>query len=465
MLEAPDGPGAIHYRTEFLPLRLAGETIAGALAVVRDISQQLADQAALERSEREFRLLAENATDIISRHALDSTCLYASPSVTAVLGWTPDELVGRSSFAMIHPVDQVHSAEALAGLNANAEPITTRYRMAHRDGRWIWVETIARQVLAADGTPELHASTRDVTEKVTSETAERAAQERFRLAFDDAPIGMALVDLQGRLTRVNVALCDLLERSAEDLLERTFQELTAPEDLDVDLEHLRALTAGEVPHYAMEKRYLAPDGGRIWTQLSVSLLRDADGNPEGYISQVQDIGERRRMQDALQHLADHDMLSGLWNRRRFEEELGRALARARRQHTPMALLLFDLDGLKRVNDTFGHHCGDELIREVSGAVRGRLRETDAVGRIGGDEFAILLSSVDEQAAIGVAEKICATVRDLTVTVDGETFATRASVGVATVDPDTDDVQTLLAAADHAMYAAKAAGGDGVAAAR
>jgi diguanylate cyclase (GGDEF)-like protein len=171
------------------------------------------------------------------------------------------------------------------------------------------------------------------------------------------------------------------------------------------------------------------------------------------------------MQDALQHLADHDMLSGLWNRRRFEEQLRREVARVRRYGTPTALLLFDLDGLKRVNDTFGHPSGDELIRAVSSAVRGRLRETDAVARIGGDEFAVLLDGVDEAAALAVAEKVRRTVAELTVAVDGATVATTVSVGVATIAPDVDDAQALLATADRAMYAVKAAGGDGVATAR
>ena len=462
-LEAQDGPRDV-YRTEFLPLRLPGDGIVGAIAVVRDITQQVEDRAALARSEREFRLLAENATDMISRHELDATFLYASPSVTALLGWTPDELAGRSACDMVHPVDHQRAAEALASLTAGAEPLTVRYRLAHRDGGWVWVETLARQVRAADGTQELHASTREVSVQVAAEAAEREAQERFRLAFDDAPIGMALVDLQGRFQRVNAALCDLLERSTQELLRCSFQEITAPEDLSLDLDHLRRLTAGEIPHYAMEKRYLAPDGTPIWAQLSVSLLRDADGNPEGYISQIQDIRERRRMQDTLQHLADHDPLSGLWNRRRFEEQLRREIARVRRHGAPAALLMFDLDGLKRVNDTYGHQSGDELIRAVSGAVRARLRETDAVARLGGDEFAILLPSLDLAAATAVAEKICATVRELSVPTGAATVTTTASIGIAMIEPDVEDERALLAAADCAMYAAKAQGGDGVAAA-
>jgi diguanylate cyclase (GGDEF)-like protein/PAS domain S-box-containing protein len=465
-LESSGTDGTRFYRTEFFPLRLAGDAIAGAVGVVRDITQHVEDQAALARSEREFRLLAENATDMISRHALDSTWLYASPSVAALLGWAPDELGGRSSLAMIHPADQAVAADALARVNADDAPHTSRYRMAHSDGRWIWVETLARRVHAADGTPELHASTRDISVQVAAEAAEREAQERFRLAFDDAPIGMALVDLRGSVTRVNTALCGILERAEDELLGRTIHELTAPEDLAVDLEHLRRLTAGEIPHYALEKRYLAPDGARIWTQLSVSLLRDADGNPEGYIAQVQDIGERRRMQEALQHLADHDMLSGLWNRRRFEEQLGREIARVRRHGPSTALMLFDLDGLKRVNDTFGHRCGDQLIAAIAHAVRTRLRETDAVARIGGDEFAVLLPGVDQDAALGVADEIRRAVRQLSITAEsGADVATTMSVGVAMFAPEGDDAQALLAAADRAMYAVKAAGGDGVSAAR
>jgi diguanylate cyclase (GGDEF)-like protein len=181
---------------------------------------------------------------------------------------------------------------------------------------------------------------------------------------------------------------------------------------------------------------------------------------------VQDIGERRRMQEALQHLADHDMLSGLWNRRRFEEQLGREIARVRRHGPSTALMLFDLDGLKRVNDTFGHRCGDQLIAAIAHAVRTRLRETDAVARIGGDEFAVLLPGVDQDAALGVADEIRRAVRQLSITAEsGADVATTMSVGVAMFAPEGDDAQALLAAADRAMYAVKAAGGDGVSAAR
>lgn len=461
-LEAPDEHGKLVYRTEFLPLRLGGEGIAGAIAVVRDITEHVEHRAAIERSEREFRLLAENATDVISRYAMDSTWLYASPAVTPMLGWRPEELVGRSSLAMVHPDDYERCAAALADLNANTASLTVRYRIADSAGRWVWVETVARKVTDADGAPEINGAMRDITLQVAAESAEREAQERFRLAFDDAPIGMALVDLDGRFTRVNAVLCDLLERSADELLSLTFQEITDPEDLDTDLDQLQRLISGEIPRYQMEKRYLGPDGSPIWTQLSVSLLRDVDGNPAGSIAQIQDIGERKRMQDALQHLADHDMLTGLWNRRRFEEELQRELVRARRQGTPTALLLLDLDALKEVNDTYGHACGDELIRAVAHAVRGRLRESDAVARIGGDEFAILLPSVDAAAAVSVAEKVCATVRDLAVELGELTLRTTASVGVAPADPGGADLRALTAAADRAMYAAKAAGGDSVA---
>jgi PAS domain-containing protein len=165
---------------------------------------------------------------MISRHALGATWLYVAVRHGAAgLG---ARRAGRALVLRHDPPGRpARRAEALARLNADVAPHTGRYRMAHSDGRWIWVETLARQVHAADG------------------TAEREAQERFRLAFDDAPIGMALVDLRSRVTRVNTALCDLLERAEEDLLGRTIHELTAPEDLAVDLEHLHRLTAGEIP--------------------------------------------------------------------------------------------------------------------------------------------------------------------------------------------------------------------------
>ncbi len=213
-----------------------------------------------------------------------------------------------------------------------------------------------------------------------ADPASREAEQRFRLAFEQAAIGMALVAPDGRFLRVNRALCDLVGYPSETLLTKTFQEITHPEDLDLDLELVRQMLAGERRAYAMEKRYFHADGHTVWVLLSVSLVRGDDDEPRYFISQIQDVSERKQLEQRLTFLADHDEMTGLPNRRRLGEELERAVAFARRYEHPGALLILDLDNFKRVNDTLGHHVGDSLVREVAGRLRGRLRQ----GRRGRD---------------------------------------------------------------------------------
>ena len=287
-------------------------------------------------------------------------------------------------------------------------------------------------------------------------------REQFRLAFDHAPIGIALVSPEGAFLRVNRALCDLLGYDEEALTGRTFQEITHPEDLDLDLEHVREVLAGERRAYEMEKRYLHSDGHIVWVLLSVALVRDDAGNPVHFISQVQDISERKELEERLVFLADHDEMTGLANRRRFREEVERGVAYAERYGHTAAMLLLDLDNFKHVNDTLGHHVGDGLLIEVARRLRRRLRRTDVLGRIGGDEFAILLPQAEPAQAERVAREVLASVIVEPYVIDGREISARASVGVALFRPDSEiDPEGLQVRADAAMYEAKRSGGNGI----
>ncbi len=290
----------------------------------------------------------------------------------------------------------------------------------------------------------------------------REAEERFRLAFEHAPIGIALVSPEGNFTRVNRALCDLLGYSSDELVAKTFQEITHPEDLNLDLENVNQVLAGELRDYEMEKRYIHRDGHIVWVLLSVSLARGADGEPLYFISQIQDITERKQLEERLVFLADHDEMTGLANRRRFREEVERGVAYAERYDHSGAMVLLDLDNFKDVNDSLGHHVGDRLLVAVAERLGTRLRRTDVLGRIGGDEFAAMLPQAEPAQAIRVAEEVLDAVTTAAYALDGHVVTARASVGIALFRPglgiDADDLQIR---ADVAMYTAKRDGGNRV----
>jgi diguanylate cyclase (GGDEF)-like protein/PAS domain S-box-containing protein len=283
----------------------------------------------------------------------------------------------------------------------------------------------------------------------------RVASRSFESAFTNAPIGMALVDMAGRWLQVNDALCRITGYAPEKLRATTLRKITHPEDVDLDADDLRQLLAGEITSYHVEKRYCHDWGHYIWVLLTVSLVRNDQDEPVYLISQVQDISVRRELEAHLGYLVDHDFLTGLINRRRFEEELRMHVERVARYGPTGALLLIDLDNFKDVNDSFGHKAGDDLLKGIAGLFRQRTRRTDVLARLGGDEFGLLLSRADAAQAATVAGELVNALHHHVAALGEQNVHISASIGVALFD-GLSDIE-MLAYADLAMYEAKESG--------
>jgi diguanylate cyclase (GGDEF)-like protein/PAS domain S-box-containing protein len=288
------------------------------------------------------------------------------------------------------------------------------------------------------------------------ERALRQAEERFRSAFEDAAVGMALVDLSGRWLRVNEALARLTGYAPADLVGKQFQQLSIAEELPTDLQALEQLAAGERNVYQTEKRYTRRDGGIVWVALSVSLVRDDEGNPLSLISQMQDITDRKAAEHELAERALHDPLTGLPNRLLFLDRVGMALARIERDPVPVAVFFIDLDRFKLVNDSLGHAIGDEMLIDVAQRLKCALRPSDTVSRFGGDEFTILCENTGEDAAREVARRISVSLSK-PFAVGGHELYVSASVGVSICRDSSIGAEAMLRDADAAMYRAKERG--------
>lgn len=319
--------------------------------------------------------------------------------------------------------------------------------------------------------------TQDVTEARVAEQQLRESTQRFRLAFEHAPIGMAIVGLDGTFTEVNPALCRLLDYSSERLRALTFQEITHPDDLEADLAQVAQLVDRLISSYSMEKRYYTAAGDLVWVLLTVSVVRGDDGEPLYFVAQIQDITDRKTRESAmaaanaaeaarLEHAATHDDLTGLPNRRLIEQQLSQLLSPdERRSGGGVAVLFCDLDGFKAINDDHGHKVGDNLLRDVAQRLSVAARSGDIIGRLGGDEFVVLMrTAADDDVPVvtaKLAKRICAS---LAVPFDGPgdiLMGVSVSVGIALSEEGVGAVE-ILSRADAAMYLAKRAGKNGYA---
>jgi diguanylate cyclase (GGDEF)-like protein/PAS domain S-box-containing protein len=296
----------------------------------------------------------------------------------------------------------------------------------------------------------------DVTARRRSDELAPQPQGDFAALFERAPIGTGLLDLDGRWLLVNRALCEITGYTVDELIGKRFDGIVHPDDASNDAEQRKLLLAGELSAFQIEKRYFDAAGETVSAIFSVSLVRDPDGEPLHFIAQLQDISERKQLEDHLRHLADHDPLTGLRNRRLFEHDLKLQVARSRRYGEQAALMVIDLDDFKLVNDEHGHAVGDRALMAVARALTRRLRQTDLVARLGGDEFAVLLPHVDGEAASVVAESLERVVPSCGVEVGDDLLHPSASVGVALIDHRSESAEQILVDADRAMYASKRA---------
>jgi diguanylate cyclase (GGDEF)-like protein/PAS domain S-box-containing protein len=381
--------------------------------------------------------------------------LAVNPAFCTIVERTEDELLGHDFRTITHPDDIAVDEDAQREVRSGARAQYTREkRYVRPDGSVVWVRLCGTTAIDHDtGSRVFVAHVVDISEHRRRDQALAEAEDRFRSAFDNAPIGMALVAPEGRFIKVNRALCDLTGYSETDLLVRSFQAITHPDDLDADLAYVQDVLADRRRSYQMEKRYHHADGHIIWVTLSVSLVRDSAGEPLYFISQIEDVSNRKLRERALEQqaarlalIAATDPLTGLSTRRAWDLAIADRTARPDQTLERFGIALIDLDALKEINDTQGHHAGDQALVAMASAIRTVVRDEDLVARVGGDEFAILIPSISAEAMLALTDRILAALPG----------SLSASAGVASWD-GSESPADLQRRADRAMYAAKHAG--------
>jgi diguanylate cyclase (GGDEF)-like protein/PAS domain S-box-containing protein len=328
----------------------------------------------------------------------------------------------------------------------------------HGGNPWGWAAVHGGFVLAAAAA---NVATWRLNEEMRSrmdEASHRASQtsRRFQLAFESGVSGMALVSPSGQFLQVNGALSEITGYSEQELLSRSFQSITHPDDLPADVSQHQALLEGATELYECEKRYVHRAGHDVWVRLGVTAVRKEDGSIDYLISQTHDVTARKHFEEELAHRALHDPLTDLPNRALLFDRLSHALARLRRQPGGLAVLFVDLDRFKLVNDGMGHGAGDAVLLEASARLSQAARAGDTVARFGGDEFTILCEDTNEDEARLVAQRVIDAFTRPFVHEDGD-FHLSASVGICVTSDPAEKPDALLRDADIALYTAKQRG--------
>ena len=428
--------------------------LLGALLVIELLGRSSAarEQVTLElrQSERRFKALVSHAADIIVVTDEDGLLRYVSPAFERILGRSADSYKGVSMASFVHREDLSRiAAEFPPLLEDPSRVLRTVLRGQDGDGRWRHFEVTVTNHLGDPDVRGIVGNLHDITEL-------REAHERFRSAFENAPIGMGMCDLEGRIIQTNAAYGTILGRRPEDLVGMTISDITHPDDREWSSAELREFVSGGAATYQTEKRYIHSDGRSVWAAVSISCVRDDEQQPMYLIAQAEDITERREMRERLAYAAIHDPLTGLPNRELFMDRVEVALRRAARTGHSIAVIFLDLDRFKLINDSLGHDVGDQVLRAVAARLSGVMRASDTLARFGGDEFTVLCDDVgDEGDAVDAAQRLVVAISQPLLLDSGEVFVS-TSVGIA-LSGVGESGSAMLRNADVAMYRAKERG--------
>jgi diguanylate cyclase (GGDEF)-like protein/PAS domain S-box-containing protein len=282
-------------------------------------------------------------------------------------------------------------------------------------------------------------------------------ETRFRRAFENAPIGMGLLDSDGVLFDANPALKNMFWPDSDTVPEVPFADVINADGKDNFGSGFGQLVAAELEHLDEKLECVGPKGDILQTVVNLSAVRNDSDEFLYSVLQIQDVTESLKLTVQLEYQASYDELTGLLNRRAFEQELQRAWDKAAAHRVPSYLMFMDLDQFKVVNDTSGHSAGDQLLRAVSEILLDSVRANDVVARLGGDEFGIILLDCPTDVAQRIAESIRSALEVFRFQWDSEVYRIGVSVGGVPIEQKVGDVNELQQLADAACYAAKEAG--------
>jgi diguanylate cyclase (GGDEF)-like protein/PAS domain S-box-containing protein len=448
--------GAFDVNLQLL-LKLLGSSLATGLERVRTGLQ-------LERLEERSKLAELAANDGLWDFDVDGQEVYFSPRWRAMLGYSPEDLHGSFDWRnLVHPEDMSRVQGAIRDHVAGKTPLfDSIHRMRHRDGEWRWVISRAKAQVDQHGRLlRLVGVELDITERKLYEEALFREKESAQITLQSIGDGVITTDATSMIDYINPVaeqltgwrLEDAMGKPVEEIFRAFHEETCEPLENPLTVAIRRARPIKSVRPMLLIRR----DGNELYVESTAAPIRDGGGKTAGGVLVFHDVSESRELNRRLSYHASHDLLTGLVNRREFENRLERALKSARARESSYALCYLDIDQFKIVNDTCGHSAGDALLGQVGALLKSKVRWRDTLSRLGGDEFGVLLESCSLDEAMRMAETLREAVRNFRFTWEERVFRLGASIGVVPITADNEDVASILSAADSACAAAKEQG--------
>jgi len=438
---------------------------------------------ALDAGQQRFHAIADYTAGWENWIGPDGRLIWVNPSVQRLTGYTPDECLAMADFplSIIASEDRGRARTELARAVRGGSGDDFEFRIRHKDGLPLWVSMSWQSIYGRAGEfLGSRSSVRDISERkrmeldlqdkvmelqqsedIQKRLVAQAYQEQARMTslLSAMNIGILFEDVENRVTYFNPAFrriwlipdaVDLAGRATRDVLGLSANVLARPDHFSKHILHVLDT------HEVSDTFEIVMADGRVVTQLSYPV-RDNEGRFIGRLWIYEDVTRERQTAEQLIYLAERDSLTGLYNRHRFQEELARMLADVERRKSHGALLFFDLDEFKYINDTFGHRAGDAMLIRVAGEVHALVRRNEVISRIGGDEFAVLLPDATEIDATHLAERIVRAIAQIPFRFEGQNLRLTTSLGIALYPQHGANAEELVSHADAAMYHAKESG--------
>ncbi len=427
------------------------------------------EEIMLEKSDELYHLLADHMKDHVWLFDLKLNIKYVSPSVEKLTGYDLDELrnipfeklLTKKSFDKAMKFFSAEMAKAMAAPADYTLKRSLELELCSRDGRMIWTENTFSFIRDEHRKPvSILCEGRDITDRRRAEKAlresearHRRSEERYRNILDNMEEAYYEVDLKGDLTFFNATAMTNLGYSNDEMMGMNFRKYVDKENEQKVFEAFhRVFVTGE-PSKGVDWELISKNGEKKPIESSISLMKDANGNPVGFRGIIRDITERKRTEEQIRLLAIVDTLTGLFNRRGFITLAEQQLKTAYRTEKKQLLFFIDLDGLKVINDTYGHDEGDHALQKTAMILKQTFRESDIIGRLGGDEFAVLVVD-DDELQKNILKRLKERIKEES-TVSDVSYKISMSIGVAEYDPSRPcKVEELMLEADRLMYIQK-----------